>query len=160
MTDPTSRATGPSVPRGDVLGTYETYREAQSIVDRLGRGEVDVRQVSIVGNDLKTVERVTGKLSWGRVALSGAANGAFIGLFFALLMTLFTPPEGQSLGWIASIVLVTTGIGMVMGLIVYALTRKRRDFTSPQQVVAPNYQVIVAPEIANEARAALARQPD
>lgn len=157
MSEQTPGIVGPSVPRGDVLGTYETYREAQAVIARLAKAEVDVRQVSIVGNDLKTVERVTGTLSWGRAALGGAANGAFIGLFFALLTTLFVPAESQSLAWIASVVLVTTGVGMVMGLVVYAITRRRRDFTSTQQVLASNYQVIVASEIANDARLALAR---
>jgi len=42
-------------------------------------------------------------------------------------------------------------------LLVYAITRNRRDFTSTQQVVASSYQVIVAPEVADAARAALAR---
>ena len=157
MTDQTPRPGMPSVPRGEILATVETYPEAQSIVDRLVKAEVAVRQVSIVGSDLKTVERVTGSLSWGKAALGGAANGAFLGLFFALLLTLFTPVEEQSLAFIAAIFLVTAGVGMVMGLIVYSFTRKRRDFTSTQQVVASSYQVIVAPEVANEAKTALAR---
>ncbi len=157
MSDPTPRLAGPAVPRGEILGTYETYPEAQAVVDRLAKAEVEVRQVSIVGSDLKTVERVTGKLSWGRAALGGAANGAFLGLFFALFVTLFTPAEQQSLAFVASIFLVTAGVGMAAGLLVYAITRNRRDFTSTQQVVASSYQVIVAPEVADAARAALAR---
>ena len=54
------------VPRGDVLGTYDTYPEAQSVIDRLAKADFPVAQLSIVGNDLKTVERVTRKLSWHR----------------------------------------------------------------------------------------------
>nr|HPM51335.1 hypothetical protein [Rhodoglobus sp.] len=50
----------PSLPKGDVLGTYDTYPEASSVVDRLSKAEFDVKQLSIIGNDLKTVERVTG----------------------------------------------------------------------------------------------------
>ena len=46
---------------------------------------------------------------------------------------------------------------MVLGLIVHSCTRKRRDFTSTQQVVASNYQVIVAQEAANDAKTALGR---
>src|SRR5690606_2961718 len=53
----------PSLPRGEVLGTYDTYLEAQSVVDRLSKAEFPVKQLAIVGNDLKTVERVTGKLT-------------------------------------------------------------------------------------------------
>ena len=149
-----TRASGLTVPKGDVIGTYETYPEAQAIVDRLAKGEFDVSQVSIVGNDLKTVERVTGKLSWGKAALSGAANGAFIGLFFALLLTLFTPDVG-GLRLIAAVFLITAGLGVVLGLVGYAFTRRRRDFASTQQVLASNYQVIVPAELAVRAQQAL-----
>lgn len=153
-----SRATGLSVPRGDVIGTYETYPEAQAIVDRLAKAEFDVTQVSIVGNDLKTVERVTGKLSWGKAALSGAANGAFIGLFFALLLTLFNPDGAGGLRLIAAVFLITAGVGVVLGLIMYAFTRRRRDFASTQQVLASNYQVIVPSELAARAQLALSSE--
>lgn len=160
MSEQTPRTAGPAVPRGEILATVETYPEAQAIVDRLAKAEVEVRQVSIIGSDLKTVERVTGTLSWGKAALGGAANGAFLGLFFSLVVTLFTPVEQQSLAFVASIFLVTAGVGMAMGLLVYSFTRTRRDFTSTQQVVASSYQVIVAPDVANAARAALARPAD
>ena len=152
MTTPSS---GLSVPRGDVVGTYETYAEAQSIVDRLAKAEFDVTKVAIIGNDLKTVERVTGKLSWGKAALSGAANGAFIGLFFGLLLTLFNPDGWGGLRLIAAVFLITAGLGVALGLIAYAFTRRRRDFASTQQVLAANYQVIVPTELAAKAQAAL-----
>jgi len=164
VSDPSTigRGTGLSVPRGDAIGTYDTYPEAQAIVDRLAKAEFDVSQVAIVGNDLKTVERVTGKLSWGKAALSGAANGAFIGLFFALLLTLFNPEGPGGLRLIAAVFLVTAGLGVILGLVAYAFTRRRRDFASTQQVLASNYQVIVPSELAARAQALLAEssQPE
>jgi hypothetical protein len=36
------------------------------------------------------VERVIGRLTWGRVLLSGAASGAWFGLFVGLLLGLFS----------------------------------------------------------------------
>jgi hypothetical protein len=54
----------PTLPRGDILGTYDTYGDAQAVVDRLAKAEFPVKQVSIVGSDLKSVERVTGKLTY------------------------------------------------------------------------------------------------
>jgi len=156
MSDPSAaRNPGLSVPRGDVVGTFETYPEAQACVDRLAKAEFDVSKVAIVGNDLKTVERVTGKLSYGKAALSGAANGAFIGLFFALLLSLFNTDMVASLKLIAAVFLVTAGIGVILGLVGYAFTRRRRDFASTQQVLASNYQVIVPSELAARALAVL-----
>ncbi|MDK7160814.1 hypothetical protein QP415_13265, partial [Pauljensenia sp. UMB3104] len=47
----------------------------------------DVQFITIVGTDLHMVERVTGKLTTGKVAASGAASGALWGAFIGLLMS-------------------------------------------------------------------------
>ena len=94
----------PTLPKGDVLGTYETYLEAQQTVDRLSKADLDVKQLTIVGNDLKTVEHVTGKLSYGRAALGGAASGAWFGLFIGLVLFIFSPDP--NLGLVAAAALM------------------------------------------------------
>ena len=43
----------PTLPKGDVLGTYDSYLDAQTVVDKLAKAEFPVKQVSIVGSDLK-----------------------------------------------------------------------------------------------------------
>ncbi len=145
----------PSIPRGDVLGTYETYLEAQEVVDRLSKADFEVAKLSIVGNDLKTVERVTGKLTWGRAALAGAASGAWLGLFLGLVFTLFTPPTPQSFGFIGAALLIGAGFGMIFGLVTYGIQRRRRDFTSTHQVLASNYQIIIDPQLTAKAQQVL-----
>ena len=91
MTNPagpfgTSRRPGfPVPPRGEVIANYDTYEAAQDAVDKLAHADFQVRSASIVGNDLKSVERVTGRLSWGRAAGAGAASGLWLGLFFGLV---------------------------------------------------------------------------
>lgn len=140
----------PTVPKGDVIGSYETYPEAQKAVDELARADFPVNQVSIVGSDLKTVERVTGKLTWGRVALAGAASGAWLGVFFGILLTLFS--ASISLGLIIAAVLIGAGFGMLFGLASYAINRRRRDYTSMTQVLAGRYDVVVDPQLGNRAR--------
>ena len=149
----------PAVPKGDVLGTYDSYLEAQQVVDRLSKAEFDVKHLSIVGNDLKTVERVTGKLTDGRAALAGAASGAWLGLFFGLVFTLFTPPTPQSFGFVGAALLIGAGFGMIFGLVTYAINRRSRDFTSTHQVLASNYQIISDPEVTAKAQQALANAP-
>lgn len=147
----------PVLPTGEVVATYATYNEAQAAVDVLAKADFPVRQLSIVGNDLKTVERVTGKLSWGRVALGGAASGAWLGVFFGLLFFIFSP-GGSSLPFVFAAVLIGAGFGMLFGLVSYSLNRRRRDFTSTMQVIATNYQVIVDHELVNKARNMLSGQ--
>lgn len=130
----------PSVPEGDPIGTYDSYAEAQQVVDKLARADFDVRQLAIIGNDLKTVERVTGKLSYGRAAAGGAASGAWFGLFAGIL--LFIISASPNYGFLLAAVLIGAGFGMLFGVVTYGVNRRRRDFTSTHQVLASNYQVI------------------
>ena len=58
------------IPRGQVVGTYDTYVEAQRAVDFLSDEQFPVQHVSIVGSDLKMVENVLGRLTRGRAALA------------------------------------------------------------------------------------------
>jgi hypothetical protein len=149
----------PSIPKGDVLGTYDTYLEAQGVVDRLAKADFEVAKLSIVGNDLKTVERVTGKLTYGRAALAGAASGAWLGLFFGLVLTIFTPPTPQTFGFVGAAVLIGAGFGVIFGIVTYAVNRRRRDFTSTHQVLASNYQIIIDPELTAKAQQTLQSHP-
>jgi hypothetical protein len=148
----------PSVPRGDVLGTYDTYLQAQKIVNRLALADFPVKQLSIVGNDLKTVENITGKLTYGRAALAGAASGAWFGLFIGLLLFLFSPEGDLALPMAAA--LIGAGFGLLFGVVSYALNRRRRDFTATHQVIASNYQIIIEPGLALRARHILAGDTD
>ncbi|WP_309617786.1 general stress protein [Salinibacterium sp.] len=149
----------PSVPKGDVLGTYDTYLEAQSVVDRLSKADFEVAKLSIVGNDLKTVERVTGKQTYGKAALAGAASGAWLGLFLGLVFTLFTPPSAQTFGIVGAALLIGAGFGMIFSIVTYTIGRRRRDFTSTHQVLASNYQIIIDPELTAKAQQALLSHP-
>jgi len=149
----------PVLPKGEVVATYETYNEAQLAVDVLAKADFPVKQLSIVGNDLKTVERVTGKLTWSRVALAGAASGAWLGVFFGLLFFIFSP-DAAGLPFVFAAILMGAGFGMLFGLVSYALNRRRKDFTSTMQVIAGNYQVIVEMALLNKARNLLSGQGD
>ncbi|MFF1574510.1 general stress protein [Leifsonia sp. NPDC058292] len=140
----------PTLPKGEIVATYETYPEAQQAVDVLARADFPVDKVSIVGSDLKSVERVTGKLTWGRVAVAGAASGAWLGIFFGLLLVIFSP--AVSYAFVIAAVLIGAGFGMLFGIVSYAINRRRRDYTSVMQVIATSYSVLVDSELANRAR--------
>ena len=74
------------------LGTFDKYEEAQKAVDTLSDKGFPVENCLIVGTELKQVERVTARLTWGRVALGGALSGLWLGLFVGLIFSLFNPP--------------------------------------------------------------------
>lgn len=146
----------PTPPTGWPVGSYATYEEAQRAVDHLADSAFPVQDVTIVGVDLMLVERVIGRLTWGRVLGSGALSGAWFGLFVGLLLSFFstsTNPLGPILvGLISGIV-----FGIVFAAVGYGATRGRRDFTSSSQMVAGRYDVLCQPRNAEKARELLAK---
>jgi hypothetical protein len=146
-----------AVPTGDTVGSYTSYLDAQKAVDYLADQQFPVQMVSIVGNELKMVERVTGRLSYPRVALSGALSGMWFGLFVGVLLSFFAPSPGYFS--ILTSVLMGAAFFMLFGIVTYAMQRGKRDFTSTSQVVATSYDVIVSPEAAHEARRLLQQLP-
>ncbi|GAA1913124.1 hypothetical protein GCM10009688_17680 [Arthrobacter gandavensis] len=153
----TQRDPGRTLPRGELVGRYTAYLDAQKAVDYLADSKFPVHLVSIVGNELKSVERVTGRLTYPRVAMSSAATGAWFGLFVGLALMLFGGGDSY-LTLIPSMALGAI-FWLLFGVLAYAFQRGRRDFTSTSQVIATSYDVIVAPEAANEARRLLSQLP-
>ena len=140
------------------LGTYDKYADAQKAVDYLSDHEFAVENCMIVGTELRQVERVTGRLTRGRVAGAGALSGMWMGLFVGLIFALFD--QKNSTTWA---VLATVAFGAVFGVVWamlgYAATKGRRDFTSVSQVVATRYELLVEHKLADQARALLATLP-
>ena len=163
MSNPTNMSRS-GFPRGGLtlefpmsLGVYDKYAEAQKAVDYLSDHQFPVQNCMIVGTDLKQVERVTGRLTWGRVALGGALTGAWFGLFIGLVFSLFG--TGSAVAVIVSTALFGALFGLVWAVIGYAFTRGQRDFTSVTQVVATRYEVLVEHKYAQQGRDLLAQMP-
>lgn len=141
----------PTLPEGEVVASYSSYERAQESVDRLARNEgFSVKSISIVGSDLKSVERVTGRMNTGKAALNGALSGLFLGMFFGATMMLFMPDV--YLVTLLGVLLLATVFGAVWGMIVYAISPNKREFASMMQLTATKYDVIVPHGLAAEAR--------
>ena len=147
-----------SMPLGGVqVGSYDSYEQAQAAVDHLSDEKFAVENVTIIGSDLKMVEKVTGRMTWGRALAAGAAGGAWWGLFVGLLLGIFSE-DGSN--WFASVIsglLIGLLFGALFGGMGYAATQGRRDFTSTSRITAGRYDVMCEPSRAEEARASLAR---
>lgn len=144
----------PTPPKGWPIGSYGTYAEAQRAVDHLSDQQFEVGDVTIVGVDLMQVERVIGRLTWGKVIGGGVVSGAWLGLFFGLLVSLVVsePIVPIVFGLIGGIV-----FGVISTTIPYAMSRGQRDFSSTMQLVAGRYDVLCDPRSAERARDMLAR---
>ncbi|WP_286278024.1 general stress protein [Naasia aerilata] len=150
----------PTLPRGEVVGTYETYADAQQAVDKLVKADFSVKDVSIVGNDLKSVEHVTGRLTYGKAAGAGALSGLWMGVFIGIVLVLFSPASPGVLGVALAAALIGAGFGMILAIASYAVTRRVRDFTSTRAVIAANYTIVVQSDTAARAQNILGRGDD
>jgi hypothetical protein len=139
-----SQRTSPSaLPEGEVVGQFKNYLEAVKVVEQLVENGFPARLISIIGSDLKTVETLKGKLGYGRVALSGAVTGSWIGLFFGLLFGATSTLEQVVITNLGSGIFIGAGLGMLLNVIRFSLTKNKRSFLSAQAVVAKKYDVIV-----------------
>ena len=141
------------------LAVYDDYAAAQKTVDFLSDNEFPVKNLMIVGTDLKRVERITGRLTTGRVALGGALSGLWLGLFVGLIFSFFTTDNSSWIGLLAACMAIGAAFGLAWALLGYALTRGQRDFSSVTQVVATRYEVLVEHKVAAQARELLAKLP-
>jgi F0F1-type ATP synthase membrane subunit c/vacuolar-type H+-ATPase subunit K len=140
------------------LGVFDKYADAQKAVDYLSDEGFPVQNVLIVGTELKQVERVTGRLTYGRVAMAGAASGAWLGLLIGLLLGIFA--KGSD--WLPTVfggLLIGLVFGVVWALLGFAATRGQRDFSSVQKVVATKYEVLVEHKFLGQGQELLARMP-
>jgi hypothetical protein len=140
------------------LGVFDKYADAQKAVDHLSDHEFAVQNVLIVGTELRQVERVTGRLTTGRVAMAGAASGAWFGLLIGLVLGTFAD-EGDFWPTVLGGLLFGVVFGLIWGLIGYAATRGQRDFSSVQKVVATKYEVLVEHKLLAQAQELLAQMP-
>ena len=145
------------IPRGQAIGSYDTYIEAQRAVDFLSDEAFPVQHVSIVGSDLKMVENVLGRLTRGRAAAAGAASGAWFGLFVGVLLAVFAAEGTNALGLIASALVYGAAMGAIFGFVGHTMTRGKRDFTSKNKIVASSYELRCTWAQADAAREVLAR---
>jgi hypothetical protein len=144
------------IPRGQVIATYDTYVEAQRAVDFLSDQQFAVENVSIVGSDLKMVEKVTGRLTRGRAAAAGAASGAWFGLFVGVLLSLFAK-DTNAFALIVSALIYGAVFGAIFGFVGHTLSGGKRDFTSRSKIASSRYEIVVVWAHADKAREVLAK---
>ena len=155
-TDPGSADTG-RTPRLTVA-SYDDYLDAQRAVDWLSDQGFSVERVAIVGSGLRSVEQVTGRVTTGRAALTGAGQGALIGLIFALLFGLFFVGPGF-IGLLVYALIVGALLGAALGAIAHAALGGERDFASIGRLRADRYELVVDAEVADQASNLLGRMP-
>jgi hypothetical protein len=148
----------PQEPTGVPVGGYDSYEAAQRAVDYLSDNQFPVEHITIVGKDLRLVERVVGRLTTARAAGMGASGGALWGLFIGAMIMLFAGSQGGANLLLPVLsALFGAGLGAAMGGVGHAMTGGRRDFSSRTSVVPTSYEILCQHQHAEDARNLLAR---
>jgi hypothetical protein len=127
---------------GSSLASFTDYKQAVSYVEKLIENDFPAKLVSIIGTDLKTVEIIKGKLGYGRVSISGAVTGSWLGMFFGLIFGV-TGTEQVLLTNVLAGIIIGAGLGMLLNILRFSVTKNRRGFISGQSVIAKKYEVVV-----------------
>ena len=140
------------------VGIYRTYAEAQKAVDFLADEKFAVQNLAIVGTELKSVERVLGRKSWGTVIGQGVQSGVSTGLLVGLVMLIFGAVKNILLLLVVALA-IGIALGIIFNAIAYAMSQGKRDFTSVTQTVATKYEVLCEHKVAAQAREMLLKLP-
>ncbi len=145
------------MPQGEVIANFKQYNDALAFVDNLLKHNFPAGSVAIVGSDLRTVERIRGKVTYARLAIGGAVTGSWVGLAFGLIFgggSATTQAElVNATSGVGQSVVIGAGLGMLFNVIRYSMSRNKRGFVSQSSVVASKYQVQVPAALADQARA-------
>lgn len=134
----------------ELVASFDQYLDAQRLVDRMSDGGFPVEHVRIVGDGVRTVENVTGRMTTGKAALAGAGTGAWFGLLIGFLFAIFT--VGPLWIWALLIATLIGALwGAVFGAIAHWSTRGERDFASVHSLEAQRYDIYVTAQYGADA---------
>lgn len=141
---------------GQTVASFPTYEAAQKAVSSLIAADVPARDIAIVGQGLRSIERITGRLGYAAAARSGAVNGLLLGLLFSAILVIGSP--SVPIQAFVGVLFVGIAIGMLMSIVAYSFVRRRRDYASVMQVVADHYEITVTDNSVARARQVLGPQ--
>jgi hypothetical protein len=154
-----AQSTVTSLPARRSVASFPTYTLAQRAVDYLSDERFPVDRVAIVGDGLRLVEQVTGRLTWWKAALDGVLGGVITGFLIGWLfgmLHLINPLVSMLRLTIWGVILGAV-LGAIAGLLGYAATGGQRDFTSVSMMQADKYHIMVDIDVADNAQVLLAR---
>ena len=141
------------------IGVFTSYADAQKAVDSLADQNFPVNNLAIVGTELKLIERVTGRKTWGTVINSGLMNGLSTALMIVFILFLIEPTR-DFFGLVLEAILIGVLIGVGFAALGHRLSRGQRDFTSITQTVPGKFEILCEHRVAVQARDLLSKSPD
>lgn len=137
-----------------MVADFTQYEEAVAYVEKLVSNGFPAGFIAIVGTDVRTVERVRGKLSYARVALNGAITGSWMGLIFGFLFGDAAATEMNIASPLTASIMIGAGLGILFNVLRLSMMKSKRQFISQSSVIALKYQVQVPASLVGQALAA------
>lgn len=136
-----------------VIASYEKYAEAEAAVDHLADRGFPVQRVAIVGQDVKLVEHVTGRLTYPIAAAQGAAAGALPGALIGWVFGLLNWVDPLTSSLLLALYGLVFGaiVGGLLNIVVFAMQRGRRDFRAVTVMQPSRYDILADDEVADRA---------
>ena len=141
--------------QGEVVATFAEYRDAVLYVEKLMTADFPPGSIAIVGNNLRSVERVRGRISNAKVAISGATSGMTVGLIVGLLSPVSTTSANVvavTAAALAQPMLIGAGVGMLFNIVRFSMSKNKRSFASVSMAVAKEYEVQVPGNLVAQAK--------
>lgn len=135
---------------GETVASFPEYEAAQKAASQLIEADIPPRDISIVGNGLRSVERITGRLGYLTAARGGLINGLMLGIGACAIQAIINP-EIPGAVYFATLFICMT-IGMALSFMSYLIMRRRRSFASVMAMVADHYDLTVTTTSIHKAR--------
>lgn len=129
------------LPDGTEVASYGSYDEALAALDVLASNDFEVEQVSVVGTDLYSVERIIGRVTWARAVSSAVMNGALWGAMIGIVLSI---NQGNTMVWVGACMLAGALMTACLSTALFFMRRRKRDFYSQSHVIAGRYAVIIS----------------
>lgn len=133
-----------------VVRCFQSYADAKRAVDTLEVGRIPRKRITVFGRGLRWREAFTAERMVKASALGGAALAAGVALILWLLGALdsgFTWLTGLAAGAVLG-----GGLGLVLGAIAWAVTKRDRSIPETGHVDVDHYEVLVEVDHADRAR--------
>ncbi|AOZ72314.1 hypothetical protein BK816_02530 [Boudabousia tangfeifanii] len=134
------------LPNGTVVASFKSHDQAQQALSVLAEAGFPVQTVSVVGTDLKLIEQVIGRITFGKVMAASGAQGIWLGFMMALIAIAVSPQPS----WNTFALAMLIGLigGLLFGVVAYFMRAKQAQVVSQSQVYAASYEVVTDTEVA------------
>ncbi|MFW0108570.1 general stress protein [Rothia sp. P7181] len=139
-----------NLPEGIPVGEYSNRQQLNQALNTLNNANFPLRTLFIQGEGLKQIEFLGNKLSYPKVALASAAQGAFFGAFIGLATALLS--NGNFAANLLSSIPLGIAVWMIFGVLSYSRSNKQGNFQTRAQLVPQKYILMAHPSTAGQAQ--------